>query len=96
VCVATSTGTVHVLSVETGAEMDTSRSHIVATDNKTTVQSQCIASTKLPGEVFSSPVMVEGRIFVGCRDNFIYSLDLFVGGKALLVASIDKYKGLTQ
>lgn len=45
---------------------------------------------------FSSPVMVEGRIFVGCRDNFIYSLDLFVGGKALLVASIDKYKGLTQ
>ncbi|KAH8969881.1 hypothetical protein BDL97_02G057300 [Sphagnum fallax] len=96
VCVATSTGTVHVLSVETGAEMDTSHSHIVATDNKTTVQSQCIASTKLPGEVFSSPVMVEGRIFVGCRDNFIYSLDLFVGGKALLVASIDKYKGLTQ
>ncbi|KAH9570752.1 hypothetical protein CY35_02G057700 [Sphagnum magellanicum] len=96
VCVATSTGTVHVLSVETGAEMDTSHSHIVANDNRTTVQSQCIASTKLPGEVFSSPVMVEGRIFVGCRDNFIYSLDLFVGGKALLVASIDKYKGLTQ
>ncbi|KAL5724700.1 hypothetical protein ACHQM5_007926 [Ranunculus cassubicifolius] len=27
---------------------------------------------ELPGEIFSSPVMIGGRVFVGCRDDFLY------------------------
>ncbi|XP_046368705.2 beta-alanine-activating enzyme-like [Haliotis rufescens] len=33
---------------------------------------QQLASTCLPGEVFSSPIVVDGRLVVGCRDNNIY------------------------
>jgi len=30
----------------------------------------------LPGEVFSSPVMLaDGRVIVGCRDNYLYCLN---------------------
>lgn len=31
-------------------------------------------SHKLPGEIFSTPVIYEKTLFVGCRDNFLYCL----------------------
>lgn len=31
----------------------------------------------LPGEVFSSPVVIEGKhVVVGCRNDYVYSLHL--------------------
>ncbi|XP_067663037.1 beta-alanine-activating enzyme-like [Haliotis asinina] len=33
---------------------------------------QQLDNTRLPGEVFSSPVVVDGRLVVGCRDNNVY------------------------
>lgn len=33
---------------------------------------QQLASTCLPGEVFSSPIVVDGQLVVGCRDNNVY------------------------
>lgn len=30
----------------------------------------------LQGNIFSSPVMIGGRIFVGCRDDYMYCLQL--------------------
>ena len=35
-----------------------------------------LCSYKLPSEVFSSPVMAGNRVFVGCRDNCVYCLDM--------------------
>ena len=35
-----------------------------------------LGSVRLPGEVFSSPVVWEGRIVVGCRDNRVYAVDI--------------------
>ncbi|CAN6192018.1 unnamed protein product [Urochloa humidicola] len=35
---------------------------------------QGLASIDLPGDIFSSPVMVGGRIFVGCRDDQLHCL----------------------
>lgn len=35
-----------------------------------------LASTKLPGEIFSSPLIVGNQIVVGCRDNNVYCLKL--------------------
>lgn len=35
-------------------------------------------SYQLPGEVFSSPVVHENYIYVGCRDNHVYSLAMTV------------------
>lgn len=34
------------------------------------------AKLELPGEIFSSPIMVGGRIFVGCRDDHVYCIDI--------------------
>lgn len=34
-----------------------------------------VANYELSGEVFSSPVIVGGRLFVGCRDDHVYALD---------------------
>lgn len=35
---------------------------------------QGLASIDLPGDIFSSPLMVGGRIFVGCRDDRLHCL----------------------
>ncbi|XP_019381580.1 PREDICTED: acyl-CoA synthetase family member 4 isoform X2 [Gavialis gangeticus] len=36
---------------------------------------------KLPGEVFSSPVVCGERLIVGCRNDYVYCLDLFIAEK---------------
>ncbi|NWU74848.1 ACSF4 enzyme, partial [Onychorhynchus coronatus] len=36
---------------------------------------------KLPGEVFSSPVVWGTKLIVGCRNDYVYCLDLYVTGK---------------
>ncbi|XP_038948861.1 beta-alanine-activating enzyme isoform X2 [Rattus norvegicus] len=36
---------------------------------------------ELPGEVFSSPVVWESMLVIGCRNNYIYCLDLSCGDK---------------
>ena len=33
-----------------------------------------VARLDLQGDVFSSPVMIGGRIFVGCRDDYVHCL----------------------
>lgn len=35
-----------------------------------------ISQRKINGEIFSSPVIHDGNLFVGCRNNFLYSIDL--------------------
>lgn len=35
-----------------------------------------VARLHLPGDVFSSPVMVRNRVYVGCRDDHLYCLEL--------------------
>lgn len=35
-----------------------------------------LATGKLPGEVFSSPVAIGGSMYVGCRDDNVYAVDL--------------------
>jgi acyl-CoA synthetase len=37
---------------------------------------QTLASITLPGAVFSSPVLVGAAVYVGCRDNHLYCLDI--------------------
>ncbi|XP_073274045.1 putative acyl-activating enzyme 19 isoform X2 [Primulina huaijiensis] len=37
------------------------------------------ARLDLEGEIFSSPVMIGGRIFVGCRDDHVYCIKLDAG-----------------
>lgn len=34
-----------------------------------------INSLKLNGEVFSSPLIINNEIYIGCRDNYFYSLN---------------------
>ena len=35
-----------------------------------------VASMELGGEVFSSPLIVQDRVVVGSRDNFLYCLQI--------------------
>ncbi|XP_039555079.1 beta-alanine-activating enzyme isoform X2 [Passer montanus] len=37
---------------------------------------------KLPGEVFSSPVVWGTKLVVGCRNDYVYCLDLHIAGKS--------------
>ncbi len=36
-----------------------------------------IGSIELPGEIFSSPVIVNNRIVVGCRDELVYCVQFY-------------------
>lgn len=31
---------------------------------------------KLPGEVFSSPLLLDNHVYVGCRDNYLYKIKI--------------------
>lgn len=41
------------------------------------LQSVC----ELPGEIFSSPVVWESMLIIGCRNNYVYCLDLLHGNQ---------------
>ncbi|CAN1271640.1 Putative acyl-activating enzyme 19 [Linum perenne] len=58
ICVCSSSGTIHLLQIDAGNP-----------ERCSNVQE--FARFELPGDVFSSPVMVGGRIFVGCRDDYV-------------------------
>jgi len=34
------------------------------------------SSSKLPGDIFSSPLIYNDKLFIGCRDNYVYCLSL--------------------
>lgn len=49
-------------------------------DDETSEESSLVqgfAERDLPGEIFSSPVMIGGRMFVGCRDDYLHCLEVF-------------------
>lgn len=64
VSVCSSSGIVHVLRVK----------HLSKDSDESTVEE--IVRLKLQADIFSSPVMIGGRIFVGCRDDYVYCLSL--------------------
>ena len=35
-----------------------------------------LSALQLPGQVFSSPVVVDRKLVVGCRDNFVFCYQL--------------------
>lgn len=37
---------------------------------------EILVQHKLSGEIFSSPLCVDGFIFVGCRDNYFYKIEI--------------------
>ena len=40
------------------------------------VNGDVIGQTTLPKDVYSSPVMVDNQVIVGCRDDFVYSIGI--------------------
>ncbi|XP_024385786.1 putative acyl-activating enzyme 19 isoform X5 [Physcomitrium patens] len=93
ICVATTSGTVHVLRAPSAISSRSlvqnkscfsdpqSPSLFSALNERPSLDKiifpiQEVTDIKLPGEVFSSPVMISGRIFIGCRDDFLYCLEL--------------------
>ncbi|CAL5036314.1 unnamed protein product [Urochloa decumbens] len=70
-CVCTSSGKVHVIRIRADAKQKPAGE---GTKNEELVQG--LASIDLPGDIFSSPLMVGGRIFVGCRDDRLHCLTI--------------------
>lgn len=68
VCVCTSSGSIHILRVN----LDVTRKENQSKDPMV----QEFAKRELQGDIFSSPVMIGGRVFVGCRDDYIYCIAL--------------------
>lgn len=67
-CVCTSSGKVHVISIRADPKQEQASKGV----KHELVQG--LASIDLPGDIFSSPLMVSGRIFVGCRDDRLHCL----------------------
>ncbi|TVU13049.1 hypothetical protein EJB05_46724, partial [Eragrostis curvula] len=67
-CICTSSGKVHVIRIKADAKREK------AEGLKCEELVQGLASIDLPGDIFSSPLMVGGRIFVGCRDDRLHCL----------------------
>ncbi|CAH8349000.1 unnamed protein product [Eruca vesicaria subsp. sativa] len=65
VSVCSSSGRVHVLSVRPSLSRDSHESQVGE-----------IAKLELQADIFSSPVMIGGRIFLGCRDDYVHCLIL--------------------
>ncbi|KAK4752388.1 hypothetical protein SAY87_021186 [Trapa incisa] len=68
VCVCTCSGSVIVLRINVDMEGDSGEKE------EYTVQE--FARLKMEGDIFSSPVMVGGLIFVGCRDDHLHCLSV--------------------
>ncbi|OEL14738.1 putative acyl-activating enzyme 19 [Dichanthelium oligosanthes] len=68
-CICTSSGKVHVIRIRADAKQEQAREGV-----KYEELVQGWASIDLPGDIFSSPLMVGGRIFVGCRDDRLHCL----------------------
>ncbi|KAH1256220.1 putative acyl-activating enzyme 19 [Glycine max] len=67
VCICSSSGGIHLLRVNMNHSED-------ANQQRRDVQE--FAKLNLPGDVFSSPLMIGGRIFVGCRDDYLHCIAL--------------------
>lgn len=61
VCICASSGSIHLLKISWDT---TGRVH----------RPTEFARLKLQGDIFSSPVMIGGRIFVGCRDDYVHCI----------------------
>ncbi|XP_049383015.1 putative acyl-activating enzyme 19 isoform X2 [Solanum stenotomum] len=66
VCVCSSSGSVHVLQVSLNFDGENQPCDMVRE----------FARFELGGDVFSSPVMIGGKIFVGCRDEYMHCIRL--------------------
>ncbi|CAL5401443.1 unnamed protein product [Camellia sinensis] len=66
ICVCASSGSIYLLRIPSDCvgELNSVRKDVV----------QEFARLDLQGDIFSSPVMIGGRIFVGCRDDYVHCL----------------------
>ncbi|KAK7841537.1 putative acyl-activating enzyme 19 [Quercus suber] len=65
ICVCSSSGSVCLLRVNLEINRETSQLGIDV---------QEFTRLDLQGDIFSSPVMIGGRIFVGCRDDYVHCI----------------------
>ncbi|XP_065851847.1 putative acyl-activating enzyme 19 isoform X2 [Euphorbia lathyris] len=68
VCICASSGSVHLLRINLdflGKENQSTKNVV-----------EEVARLELQGDIFSSPVMLGGRIFVGCRDDYVHCISL--------------------
>jgi len=70
----------HQLSSRSGdkewyVSVPTTEGRLFTLDSKTGV---VVSHLQLPGELFSSPVAMSNRLVVGCRDDYLYCVDISV------------------
>ncbi|OVA02848.1 AMP-dependent synthetase/ligase [Macleaya cordata] len=70
VCICSSSGSIYLLRIN----LHTLQMRNQPDNNLLGPIVQEFAKMDLPGDVFSSPVMIGGRIFVGCRDDYVHCM----------------------
>jgi acyl-CoA synthetase len=68
ICVCSSSGSIRILRV------------INRQESEPGINVEEFARLDLQGDVFSSPVMIGGRVFVGCRDDYVHCINLEIQG----------------
>ncbi|KAI3904560.1 hypothetical protein MKW98_014740 [Papaver atlanticum] len=72
ICICGSSGSIYVLRINLNSLREGKQ-----TENKVLGPIlQEFAKIDLPGDIFSSPLMIGGRIFVGCRDDYVHCLEV--------------------
>ncbi|CAL9064870.1 putative acyl-activating enzyme 19 isoform X1 [Musa acuminata AAA Group] len=69
-CICGTSGSVHVIRIST----EPKRGASTADELPQTPMVEEFARIDLPGDIFSSPVMIGGRIFLGCRDDYVHCI----------------------
>ena len=69
-CICGSSGSVHVIRIST----EPKRGASTADELPQIPMVEEFARMDLPGDIFSSPVMIGGRIFLGCRDDYVHCI----------------------
>ncbi|KAL4199523.1 hypothetical protein AMTRI_Chr03g51560 [Amborella trichopoda] len=70
-CVCSSSGIIHVIRVRSKISAENIHKEAAASECPVSFE---FAKMDLPGHIFSSPLMIGGRIYVGCRDDHVYCI----------------------
>ncbi|XP_076043329.1 aminoadipate-semialdehyde dehydrogenase [Oratosquilla oratoria] len=67
-----------VITCETAGRITMNKLYYASTVNNyvteagSSLQTSIVAEYKFPGEVFSSPIFYNSKVYIGCRDDFLY------------------------
>lgn len=84
-CICSSSGCLYVLRVHLHPRKEIKQPSM----DTVSLTVEEFAKMELPGDIFSSPVMIGGHVYVGCRDDYVHCLKLNFDDKQPVLGGTD-------